>query len=477
MAYVKAYDYKLIPVTAREPVDGEYCVTPNEDSSGQACTATPNASNGFCRSVKSDGTRIPCDLTVPTGPTSACSATGDQCLPCVYCHVPEDGKLLDIIEPYALAMNSSPQFQLTQTFANDAVPAGILRKNSNGGDSQLGNIVATAMQLQTEVQADFSMTNSLGIRADVSPGPMDLEEMYNVFPFDNSIEIMYLSGGEVQSMFDFIASKSASRGCQTQAQVAGVSLVMDCSVPPHFPNGASCDPSQYQANEDLGNCYEGAAALILIGSQRQCVTDADCGGTGNTAEVCGASLGFCLSSTDLQTGSRAVCTVRRHRWRAADLWRERRSACPATLNNCGRVLNPNGDYRVAVNDYVAAGGSGFTMLQFNTAKVNTNISIRDAVVDYLRRLDDPAFAGPYGCTGTPSQSTCHGAIRCDDPAFGLDSSGKVIDPYLHPLQAITPDISFAYCPTAGTVGDCFGHEICILPHNNQIDGHIRPRFQ
>ena len=61
----------------------------------------------------------PCDWAT-RAPTSACSATGDQCLPCIYCHIPEDGKVLNIIEPYALAMNASSQFQLTRTFANNA---------------------------------------------------------------------------------------------------------------------------------------------------------------------------------------------------------------------------------------------------------------------------------------------------------------------------------------------------------------------
>ena len=38
------------------------------------------------------------------------------------------------------------------------------------------------------------MTNSLGIRADFSQGSVSMEELFNVFPFDNTIEIMYLSG-------------------------------------------------------------------------------------------------------------------------------------------------------------------------------------------------------------------------------------------------------------------------------------------
>jgi 2',3'-cyclic-nucleotide 2'-phosphodiesterase (5'-nucleotidase family) len=474
--FVKSYDYKLLPVTSRQPVDGEFCVSPDEDASGQACTPDPkNASKGFCRAPAADGSRVPCDLGNPSGPTSACPSTGDQCLPCVYCHIPEDGKVLQIVEPYALAMNASSKFQLTRTFANNTLPLGILRRNTAGGDSQLGNIVATAMRLQTEVQADFSMTNSLGIRADFSTGPLSIEELYNVFPFDNTIEIMYLSGKEVQEMFDFISSKSASRGCITQGQVSGVAFVMDCSVAPHTPENKDCNPADYIGSENQGLCYEGAADLILIGSQKKCATNDDCkdpSGNASNNEICGNSLGTCLKTADATRGSRKVCTLATPNCDADE------TCVPSHLNVCGRVLNPFGDYRVAVNNYVANGGSGFTMLQFNTAKVDTGISLRDAVVDYLQRLDDPQFEGKYACTGVPSADTCRGAIRCDDPLFSkLDAMGHPVDPYLNALNAITPDLTFRFCPGKATVGDCFGHQICVLPHNQGTDGRIRPRSQ
>jgi 5'-nucleotidase / UDP-sugar diphosphatase len=334
------------------------------------------------------------------------------------------------------------------------------------------------MRLESEVQADFAMTNSLGVRADFDAAPLSIEELYNVFPFDNTIEIMYLSGKEVQEMFDFISSKSASRGCITQGQISGAAFLMDCSVPPHTPDNKSCDPAQYIGSENQGLCYEGAADLILIGSQRSCHSNADCqspDGTNN--EVCGSTLGTCINSTDHVSGSRAHCTLPGDGTLQQTSCMTGEVCTPSNLNVCGRVLNPFGDYRVAVNDYVANGGSGFTMLQFNTAKVNTGISLRDAVVDYLQRLDDLQFEGPYACTGTPSADTCHGAIRCDDPRFGLDAMGQPLDPYLHPLQAITPDLTFRFCPGKATVGDCFGHMICVLPHNQGTNGRIQPRFQ
>ncbi len=85
------------------------------------------------------------------------------------------------------------------------------------------------MQLTEGVEAEFAVTNSLGIRADFERGPLTIEQMFNVFPFENSITVMYLSGTEVQEMLDFVARRSASRGCRTQAQVAGIAFDMVCN--------------------------------------------------------------------------------------------------------------------------------------------------------------------------------------------------------------------------------------------------------
>jgi hypothetical protein len=45
-------------------------------------------------------------------------------------------------------------------------------------------------------------------------------------------------------------------------------------------------------------------------------------------------------------------------------------------------------YRVAVNDYIARGGSGFDALKRNTSKQDTGISLRAALIDYIRTIGD-----------------------------------------------------------------------------------------
>ncbi len=62
-------------------------------------------------------------------------------------------------------------------------------------------------------------------------GAINMETIFNVFPFENTITVMYLSGREMQELFDYITERSHTRGCQSQAQscsicVTGLPLCM-----------------------------------------------------------------------------------------------------------------------------------------------------------------------------------------------------------------------------------------------------------
>jgi hypothetical protein len=86
---------------------------------------------------------------------------------------------------------------------------------------------------------------------------------------------------------------------------------------------------------------------------------------------------------------------------------------------------------VAVNDYIAQGGSGFAVLKRNTTKFNTGISLRDALVDYIRTLpthhQNPALCDPaantnivgVGCKDAQGESfDCTASCCCHDPSAG-----------------------------------------------------------
>ncbi|HLU65019.1 MAG TPA: bifunctional UDP-sugar hydrolase/5'-nucleotidase, partial [Kofleriaceae bacterium] len=227
--------------------------------------------------------------------------------------VPDDPEVSELLWPYSVALNREFDLDGVIAYVNTPGDAKIVRNDPTGGDSQLGNLVARAMQVRTGVEADLAITNSLGVRADFEQGPLTVEQMFNVFPFENTIAIIYLSGLEIQETLDFVARKSSERGCRTQAQIAGLTFDMVCD----------------------GDCPAGATACaknIYIGD--------DCRGGDPSGPV-------------------------------------DPNACPP--------LVPTGLYKVAVNDYIAKGGSGFEVLKRNTSKQFTSVSLRDALIDHLRR--------------------------------------------------------------------------------------------
>ena len=250
--------------------------------------------------------------------------------------IPEDPEVANLMWPYSVKINQDIDLNGVFAYVNQPMNTKITRTDPGGGDSQLGNMVARAMQIQDGVEAELAITNSLGIRADFERGPLTIEQMFNVFPFENSITVMYLSGAEIKETLDFVARRSATRGCRTQAQVAGIAFDMVCGG----PKGA------YANNIVLGDGCRGdnAAGEIVPGK-----------------------------------------------------------CAPLILTSL---------YRVAVNDYIAAGGSGFEVLKRNTSKQNTGISLRDSLRVFLNQRNRCA-ADAVDDMGTKIVEK-YGAISCLD---------------------------------------------------------------
>jgi hypothetical protein len=161
--------------------------------------------------------------------------------------------------------------------------------------------------------------------------------MFNVFPFENTVNVMFLSGSEMQEMFDFIADRSSERGCGAQAQISGARFTMDCA--------------QSQLNRLRIPCDKN-------GDASECPTD--------NRE--GRAPWQCLEDTTSTTGGRC--------------WAH--TGTNITIN--GNPLKTNETYRVAVNDYIARGGSGFLVLKRNTTRIETGIPLRDSLVGYMQNF-------------------------------------------------------------------------------------------
>jgi 5'-nucleotidase/UDP-sugar diphosphatase len=276
------------------------------------------------------------DLVVKVGDNNADPARRSRITAFAYDNLPVDARTKDdpaleeMLQPYQVAINQSIDLEGVFAFV-DIGSEKILRNDITGGDSQLGNLVARSMQTRPGVEAEFALTNSLGIRADFEAGALTVEQMFNVFPFENSITVMYLSGTEILETLDFVARKSADRGCRTQAQVAGIYFDMVCN------DGATGSCASHSTGPG-GEVPHACAENVYLGD--------DC--------------------------------------RAGD------PEGPIDPTRCRAVL-PAGLYRVAVNDYIAKGGSGFDVLKRNTSKQDTGVSLRDSLQVFLRSA---ATCGP-----------------------------------------------------------------------------------
>ena len=317
-SFIKSYTYHVTPITDRPWRDGD----PTDP-----CDPS-----------------IRCDPPHPSNPTVSCPYTGAQPAPRprVVC-IPPEPEMERLLEPYQIRMKQL--LNLEQVYAVIPCPTGaatcpkVLRNDPGGGDSQLGNLVAAAMRLRRRVEADFALTNSLGIRADFESGPLTLEQLFNVFPFDNTITTQFLSGDEVLQLLDFVAARSGERGCRTQVQVSGIYFSMACDNRPR---------SQY-----------------------------------NVPASCSERLSATPQQEQAWVGPHAYDVVFGDSCRKADGSVDRTSCRP---------LDCFASYKVAVNDYISVGGSGFTVLKRNTTRFNTGISLRDALADYIRTLStDPQF--------------------------------------------------------------------------------------
>jgi 5'-nucleotidase/UDP-sugar diphosphatase len=358
--FIKSYTYHTVPITDRPWQQGD--------------PADP------CDPL------IRCDPPHPSNAPITCPYKGEgtQAPPRVVC-IPADAPMSQLMEPYEIRMkqmlNLGQVYGVVPCAAGSGTCPKLLRNDPGGGDSQVGNMVATAMRLRREAEADFGLTNSLGIRADFESGPLTLETLYNVFPFDNTITTQFLSGDEVLQMLDYVALRSAERGCRTQVQVSGIYFSLMCE-------NRKVDPASRPA-------------------------------------ACADRLRATAAQRDSWIGPYAYNIALGDSCRKPD--------GTLDLTTC-KPLDCFASYKVAVNDFISVGGSGFVVLKRNTTRFNTGISLRSALADYIRKLgEDPR----YRCAG-------------NDPAWGN-------------IKGVSPSGPFDY-----------SNVTCLLPDLNAHDGRILP---
>ncbi len=321
--------------------------------------------------------------------------------------VPNDPTMLQLMEEYRLRLNQ--KVDLTGVFA---YTARILTKYGyGGGSSSLGNLVAETMRQYARV--DIGFTNTLGIRSNMNPGPVTQDDLYNIFPFNNTITTLYMSGEDLQALFDYNTRRSAGRGCVGQLQVSGIQFTMNCKMPPPecrctaerdvcpgtigltYANEVDCGPGADLRLDDvlddgrtrLEHCAAAAGCELTDTCDNLCVCPAEAQWISQCRCPPLAQDIYVTDCSNPAAGIQTLCTDLAQRLgpeAAGDLiLRDPQTDCA-----CTRIDHPAGRalvFEVATNDYIAHGGSGFTILRANTTQVDTGLPMREAVLEELVR--------------------------------------------------------------------------------------------
>ena len=335
--------------------------------------------------------------------------------------VPEDPVLVDMLQPYKRGLDLAADLDILIGYS----PEGSKRFATTGGDSPLGNLVGNAIWLRLGIQTDFSLTNSTGIRTDLNPGPITVEQMFNIFPFDNSITKMQLSGLEVQDMFDFSARRTAGRGCASQIQIAGARVRLNCSGCDRINIACQTDVDCTSANPPRSRCDQATKRCVV-----NCNTDDDCTQSiGGQCDPVGKTCVVNACAEQVYIGhSSTRCTDDRGCNPPGVDGPGLPGICDKTGGGpdglCLSLISPTNLYELATSNYLAGGGSGFRVLQRNTTQNDTKIQQRDALIDYMRQGKPCGYDEVNNLTPDHLKD-CAVDMDCGDPNLVCSCPGHV----------------------------------------------------
>jgi 5'-nucleotidase len=251
--------------------------------------------------------------------------------------------------------------------------------------------------------------------------------MFNIFPFDNSITKMQLSGLEVQELFDFAARRTAGRGCASQIQIAGARVRINCAGCDRVNLPCKTDAECTGANPPRTSCDTSVGKCV-----KSCDTDLDCsqsiGGTCDGAKkVCVVSA--CAEQVYIGHGDKRCVDDKACNAAGVD-GPGLPGICDKTGGKadglCLSLISPTNLYELATSNYLAGGGSGFRVLQRNTTQVDTKVQQRDALIDYLR-AGKPCGYDPVANNTPDGLKACTTDPDCGDPNQVCSCPGHVVE--------------------------------------------------
>ena len=399
--------------------------------------------------------------------------------------IQDDAELTLLMAPYERELARRLNLRYIVGYA----PQTLKRFGQGGKDSSLGNFLADAMLLRQRVEADFAATNSLGIRTDINQGPVTNDQLYNVFPFPNSISSMMLSGTEVWSLLDYNSYRSMNRGCQSQLQVSGVRYTMDCHtakkvsddyldlgylfeyqyraeafdeicncrfrVPnpkeqcpgysrsnhkPEYCNKKSYRGSNFPELDNAGNKNEPDPITGEIDSPDDIydvhfakdimIVRGICDPDGNGAADCAHYAPNLSPDKQIVTCERIIDTQK------------------GSYHACMERLQPEWFYKFATNNYMSRGGSGFTSLKNNTTQKDTDVELRAILID-----------------GIEKEKSCVEQCQEADPKFDVNAPGTC--KRLLSCKADTTEFEMRWCKQLYRYSE---QEVCLANADKSSNG-------
>lgn len=188
---------------------------------------------------------------------------------------PDDPDVAELLAPFRTDGDGAAGVRDVLAYA----PAALERYGATGADSPLGNLAAEAVR--AVAAADLAVIGASSLRHDLPAGPLDLEELVAVAPFEDPVVRAELTGVEVAAMFEQAARSASGRDCRTQVHVANALVRFVCPC-----EGERC------------------ARAFTPETSVQCGSDADCSAFGGAC----SGRGTCFAPLDPQA-SYAVATT------------------------------------------------------------------------------------------------------------------------------------------------------------------------
>lgn len=98
---------------------------------------------------------------------------------------------------------------------------------SHTEESTIGNLIADSMRATAQTQ--IALTNSGGIKATLSQGPVTLRNLYDILPFENNLVAMDLFGWQIENLIE-----ESLTGKTGFLQASGINCIYSSSNPPGF---------------------------------------------------------------------------------------------------------------------------------------------------------------------------------------------------------------------------------------------------